>query len=280
MYQCATGRIIAAALIVVLSLGMLLSRSAASEFLVIAASPSVSVPLEALARAFEAVHPGVRVRIHYDSGLGLRQSIAAMQNSGRHFIGTGPFHLIAPSNPELLTRLEQKYYVLPGTRRVYATVPLVLVVPESLVEAPSSFDAVARDGSKRIAVADPEQTELGMRTQAFLRATGLAEAVTGRLDVAHDARGVIDHVVNGDADAGIVLGSDAVREGTRVRVAAVAEETRQRPVVYAMAMDRYCPNRALCEAFLAFTQTPDAAAILKRLGYGSPVQSEARLASR
>ncbi|MDE3242315.1 MAG: molybdate ABC transporter substrate-binding protein [Nitrospirota bacterium] len=242
----------------------------AEESLVILASPSLKAPLEALGHGFEATHPHVKVQIHYDSGLGLRQMIATMQNSGRHFIGSGPVHIIAPAGLELLERLEQRYYVLPGTRKAYAAVPLVLVVPESLADAHTSFEAFAHDPSKRLSVADPQRTELGLRTEAFLQGIGVVDALKGRLDEAHDARGVIDHVLNGEADAGIVFGSDAVRERERVRVVATSTEETHRPIVYWMAMERFCPNRALCEAFLDFTQSQEAQAILTRLGYGSP----------
>ena len=245
------------------------------ETLLIAASPSVKVPLEAITQAFERVHPEVRVRIHYDSGLGLRQSIAAMQNAGRYFIGSGPIHLVAPASGDLLDRLERRYYVLPGTQRIYASVPLVLVVPESLVEAPASFDALAQDGTKRVAIADPILTELGLRTEGFLKAAGLTQALQGRIDVAHDAKGVIDHVLNGEADAGIIFGSDAGREHARVRVVAKSTARLSRPIFYSIGMDRYCPNRDLCRAFLDFTQTAEAQEALKPLGYGSAGQQAA-----
>lgn len=244
--------------------------SFAVETLVIAASPSVKVPLEAIAQAFERVHPDVRVRIHYDSGLGLRQSLAAMQNTGRYFIGSGPIHLIAPASREVLDRLERRYYVLPGTQRTYASVPLVLVVAESLVEAPASFEALAQDATKRLAIADPGLTELGFRTEGFLKAAELTQSMQGRLDVAHDAKGVVDHVLNGEADAGIIFGSDAVQERTRVRVVARSTEHLYRPIVYSIAMERYCPDRDMCQAFLAFTQSVEAQEALKSLGYGSP----------
>jgi molybdate transport system substrate-binding protein len=252
------------------------SDSGFAEPLIIAASPSVKVPLEALAQAFERSHPDVHVRVHYDSGLGLRQSIASMQNSGRYFIGSGPFHLIAPASGEVLDRLERRYYVLPGTRRAYASVPLVLIVPESLADAPASFEALAEDATKKVSVADAGLTELGLRTRSFLDAVGLSATLQGRLDVAHDAKGVIDDVLNGDADAGIVFGSDAIRESARVRVVATSTEKTHRPVLYSIAMERYCPNRDLCQAFLAFTQSVEAQTTLQPLGYGLPSQVGSR----
>lgn len=250
----------------VLCLGGGVTPVAAAD-LVIAASPSVAVPLEALARAYEVTHPQTRVRLYYDRALDLRRTLASIQQDGRHFIGTGEVSLVAPGDDELLDRLEQKYYVLPGSRQVYAVNRLVLVVPEALVEAPSSFDAVAADGRLRLAVADPDSTALGRETRELLETLGLVGAVEGRVDMAADARGVLDHVLNGQADVGIVSGSDAARERDRVRVVATAPGDRPAPKMHSIAMERYCPDRARGEEFLRFLHTEAARAAIRLVGY-------------
>ena len=259
--------------IVVLIIALLWSVDGWAEPLIIAASPSMKVPVEALGRAFEAKHPDVQVRVYYDTGLDLRRTIAGMENNprGRYFIGTGPIHLIAPGGDELITRLEQKYYVLPGTRRAYVTVPLALIVPATLVEAPSLQD-LANRSVKRIAIADPTLTELGRQTTQLFNALGIAEVVKGKLDIASDARGILDHLLHGEADVGIVFGPDAYRERERVRVVAVSADQTINPTVHSMAMERYCPNRTLCEEFLSFIQTSEAHAVVKNLGYVPPVK--------
>jgi molybdate transport system substrate-binding protein len=243
------------------------SVSESVEPLVIATSPSVKAPVEALGRLFETSRPDVRVLVYVDSGLDMRRTIAAMENSliGEYALaGKGPIHLVAPGGDELITRLEQKYYVLPGTRRTYAREQLVLVVPEQLVEAPTSFEELS-GRVNRLAVADPDRTVLGQQTKGLLRLLGYS----GQLDVATDARGVLDHVLSGQADAGIIFGKEAVKEQERVRIAAIAA-TGYVPVVHSMAMERYCPNRRLCEEFLAFVQSTEAQHVLKRLGYSIP----------
>jgi molybdate transport system substrate-binding protein len=240
------------------------------EPLVIAASPGMKGPIEALARSFEKIHPNVKVKVYYDTGLDLRRTVASLQNTGKHFIGTGPIHLIAPGGDELITRLETKYYVLPETRHPYAAVPLVLVVPVALVEAPSSFEELGKGAAYRIAIADPTLTELGRQTRQLLTSLGVADDIRGRLDVASDARGVLDHLLLGQADVGIIFGPDAVKEQERVRVVATAGKPNFEPTIHSMAMERYCPNRSLCEEFLVFIQSPEAQAVLKLLGYLSP----------
>lgn len=263
-------------LIVVVLVAGGIGSAASSEPLVVAASPSLAQPLEALAKAFEASHPDVKVRLYFDSGLDLRRTIAAMENNprGQYFIGSGPIHILAPGGDELITRLEQKYYVLPKTRRPYATVSLVLVVPESLVDAPSSFESLAQDTRIRVAVADPMLTVLGQKTNELLKALGIADAIKSRLDVATDFRAVLDHVLNGQADVGIIFGPEAYEKRERVRVVAVAPEQTIPPIIHSLAMERYCPDRPLCEEFLRFSESTEARNILKGLGYGSPSQGE------
>lgn len=248
----------------------------ATEALIIATSPSVAPAVEALGRQFETTHPDVRVRLYLDSGLDLRRTIAGMENNprGQYFIGSGPIHLVAPGGDELLTRLEQKYYVLPGTRRPYAEVPLVMVVPEALVDAPTSFESLTQNKTLRIAVGDPALTMLGQRTMQLLTTLGIWAAVENRLDRASDVRSVLDHVLNGEADVGIVFGPDAVQESQRVRIVAASERGIISPVTHSMAMERYCPNRALCAEFLSFIQSDEAQKALQRLGYTSPPQSQ------
>ena len=261
------GAIVSAALLIVLA-----TTARAAEHLIIAASPSVAVPVEALSRQFEATHPHVRVKIYYDSGLSLRQTISTLENRGPYFIGTGPIHLLAPGGDELIARLQHRYYVLPGTAVAYASVPLVLVVPESLVEAPASFDMALRDPRIRIAVADPSLTVLGEETVRLFRSKGLTQAVSERLDIAADAGGVLDHLLNGKADVAIVFGPDAARERQRVRVVDVAADRSVTGKVHSMAMERSCPDRALCQEFLASIQTAESQALLRTLGYGPPPQ--------
>lgn len=239
-------------------------HAGAVQDLIVTASPAVANAMVQLGRAFEATHPHVRVRVSVDTSLDLRRTVSAMENRGRSFIGSGPIHFVAPGGDELITRMEQKYYLLPEARALYATERLVLVAPESLSEAPESFEALARMESVRIAVAD-RTTRLGVETDRVLTALGL----TGKqIDLANDQAGVLDHLLSGQADVGIVFGQEAVKAQERVRVLAVAPTELYRPIPHSVAMERYCPDRGLCEAFLQFVTSPEGQAVLRRLGYG------------
>jgi molybdate transport system substrate-binding protein len=239
----------------------------AARVLVIATSPAVEEAIAQLGRAFEVSHPDVHVQLSVDTSLDLRRTVAAMENQGKFFIGSGPIHLVAPGGDEVITRMEQKYYLLPEAKVRYATERLVLVAPESLSEAPESFEALARMPTVRIAIAD-QKTRLGVETSRLLSALGLNSAEGARIDLANDPAGILDHMLSGQADVGIMFGQDAVRVQQRVRIVATAPTGLYKPIPHSISMERYCPDRPLCEEFLQFVTSPDGQSVLKRLGYG------------
>lgn len=239
----------------------------AARVLVIATSPAVAEAMTQLGRAFETSHPDVQVQLSVDTSLDLRRTVAAMENQGKFFIGSGPIHLVAPGGDEVITRMEQKYYLLPEAKVRYATERLVLVAPESLSEAPESFEALASLSAVRIAIAD-QKTRLGVETDRLLSALGLKSAEGKQIDLANDQAGILDHVLSGQADVGVMFGQDAARVQQRVRIVATAPTGLYKPIPHSISMERYCPDRPLCEEFLRFAISPDGQAVLKRLGYG------------
>jgi molybdate transport system substrate-binding protein len=228
--------------LVLFALATVDSASEAARNLVIATSPTVKDAIVALGHAFERSHEGVRVQVAVDTSLDLRRTIAGMENRGKAFIGSGPIHLER----------------------------LVLVAPESLSEAPESLEALANMDAVRIAVADGT-TRLGVETARLLSALRLN---TQRLHVASDAAGILDHVLSGQADVGIMFGHDAARVQQRVRVLAEAPTALYQPVPHSIAMERYCPDRQLCQEFLRFVTSPAGQSVVKQLGYGPGQQPE------
>ncbi len=246
------------------------TASRAEEPLVILASPTLERPLVALAEAFEGSHPDVQIKILLDSAMALRGTIGRLQHSGRYGPHAGLVHLVVPADQELLDRLEYRYYVLPGTRRAYATDRLVLVVPNGSNESALSLADLVKDKTRRLVVADPEVSGLGHQSRQPLDALLRRVEIRSTVIVAHDAHGIVDRLAHGMADVGILFEHQAAQARTLVRLAGVIEPEVSPPVVYAMAMDRFCPNRTLCHQFLEFSQSHEARAVLARLGYGPP----------
>ena len=241
-----------------------------AEPLIILASPRLEKPLVALAESFESTHADVHVKILLDSGLGLRGTIARLQNAGLYGIESGIVHIVAPADQQLIDRLEDRYYVLPGTRRPFATARLVLVASADGPAPLPSVQELSTATAVRIVVADPEVSELGHKTKSALDQLQWSSAATDRLIVGHDVRGVLDRIIHGKAEVGILFEHQAVAAGPSVKIIAQLPEEAAPPIVYAMAMERFCPNRPLCRSFLDFSQSPEARKLLARLGYSAP----------
>lgn len=247
--------------------------SVQAEPLVILTSHRLEKPLVALAESFESKHPDVHVKILLGSGLVLRGTIARLQNAGLYGIESGVVHIVAPADQQLLDRLEHRHYVLPDTRRPFATARLVLVAPAERQAPVQSFEELGRATAVSVVVADPEVSELGHRTHSALGHLHWSDDGINHVILAHDGKGVIDRMIHRKADVGIVFEHQARAAGSSLKIIAPLPERLAPPVVYAMEMDRFCPNRALCQSFLDFTQSSEARTILAGLGYGAPNSS-------
>lgn len=240
-----------------------------AEPLVILTSPRLEKPLVGLAVSFESSHPDVHIKILLDSGLGLRGTVARLQNAGLYGVESGVVHIVAPADQQLLDRLEDRHYVLPSTRRPFAMDRLVLVSTADRPTPIDSFEDLRSATTVSIVVADPDVSELGHRTQSALHHLQWSDAKTDRVIMSHDARGVLDRIIHRKADVGILFEHQAVAAGGGIKIIAPLPQEIAPPVIYAMAMERFCPNRLLCQSFLDFTQSQEARTILAGLGYGA-----------
>lgn len=242
-------------------------RDSGAESLVIETSPSVKDAMAALGRGFETTHPHVTVQLSVDQAVDLRRTIAALENRGLLNTDSSPIHIVAPGGDELITRLENRQYILPMSRTVYATEQLVLIAHDASTDSPISFEALAQAESVRVAVADLT-TQLGIETARLLSAVGFKDSQQIRLSHASTHTGVLDHVVAGNVTAGIVFGHQAYQSGLPLRIVAAAPPNLYRPIAHSMAVQRHCPNRQLCQEFLRFATSFEGQLILKQLGYG------------
>jgi molybdate transport system substrate-binding protein len=231
-----------------------------AETLTIAVSPEFAPPLKALGEAFESANPGVKVRLYYGSGIHLEQALRAKQ-----------IHLVAPGTNVWSDDGEAKrYQVLSKTLRPYAVVPIALAASASLPNPPSSLEDLGQMSGLRVVIIGDPATELGRRTQELLDHLGLRSAVQGRLETVRNTQGVLDHLSRGRADVGILFGPDAVQQIGRFQIIPVTPNGSHQPILLPLALDRFCPNAELGQAFLDFTLSPEAQAVLKRLGYDLP----------
>ncbi len=115
---------------------------------------------------------------------------------------------------------------------------LVLVAPAGAglaVRFDAAEPAQALPGVRRLAVADPGHVPAGRYAREALQALGWWEALQPLLIPARDVRAALRLVEIGEAGAGIVYATDAVRSG-RVEVVAALPAQLHTPIHYPAAL--------------------------------------------
>lgn len=220
------------------------------------AAASLTEPLRALAPAFEAEHPGVRLRLSFGATSFLERQAEA---------GAGFDLFVAAALPPV-ERLERSGRLDPTTRVVVATNTLVVIVPAG-EEAPAPRIRTLADlaGLPRVALGQ-KGVPVGEYAREALASAGILEEVTQA--GYPDEPAVVAAVAEGGAPAGIVYASSLASHPRRDRVARAldVDPRLHAPVVYPAALAAGAPHRELAAALVAHLRGEAGRAALARAG--------------
>lgn len=142
---------------------------------------------------------------------------------------------------------------------------LVLVTPK---KSPASelgvFEQITK--CKRLAVGDFKSVPAGAYAKQALEFGGVLEQMNRRLIKGDSVRRVLFYVERGEVDAGIVYSTDA-KVSRSVKVAGLFPMNAHAPILYPVSGCASSRNKESAAAFLAFLQTPDAAAVFEKFGF-------------
>lgn len=185
-------------------------------------------------------------------------------------IETGaPVDVFASAGALQMDELAAKNLVDGAARRIFARNTLVLITPRDSALGIKSFADLAKPEVRKIAVGNPKTVPAGQYTEEMLQKTNLKNAVEPKLITAEDVRQVLDYVVRGETDAGIVYATDALAAGDKARTAAVADENAHAPVLYPIAVVRDSPQKASAQAFVDLVLSREGQEILRRYGFAA-----------
>ena len=192
-------RVVAVALVGALALtGCSAGAGGDEETLTVLAAASLTETFTELAEEFEAEHPGVRVRLAFDSSATLAQQ--ALEGA--------PADVLATADARTM---ELASDAVSGDPRTFASNSLVLVAPADGRAGVDGFDDVA--SGRAAYVACVETAPCGALWSALAEEQQVeAEPVSLEVDV----KAVLARVVADEADAGVVYATDAVSAGEDV----------------------------------------------------------------
>ena len=217
---------------------------------------SLSEPMTAVAAAYGADRPDVRVRLV----VGASNVLAEQMRAG------APIDLLVSADPRVLDRLAADAVVEPAGRVRLAGNRLVVLVRQGLPVATASAEQLLAAQIRRIAVPDAA-VPVGRYARDWLAARGLLAALEPRIVATADARATLAAVDAGDVDAAIVYATDA-RLAASARTAFEIAAAEQPEIAYEAALRAGAGDEA--RAFFAFLAGGGAARALAVAGFSPP----------
>ncbi len=235
-----------------LALLMCISSARADEITVSAAA-SLQDVLRRLGANFSRSRPQTRVNFNFGSSGTLQKQIEA----------GAPVDIFLSAADKPMNSLAAKGEIDLSTRRVLARGELVLIAPRGSKLKNLGDLRLPSVGSVAVGSAGVPAGDYARQTLKALRFTG---AVNRKLIVAKDVRAVLTLVAAGNADAGFVYKTDALRS-PRVRIVASAAPQLHDPIRYPMAIVASAPNKNGARAFWNYLQSASAKRVLKQFGF-------------
>ncbi|CAN5626772.1 molybdate ABC transporter substrate-binding protein [soil metagenome] len=169
--------------------------------LTVLGAASLTETFTTLAKEFEADHPGVQVKLSFDSSATLAEQVTA----------GAPADMLATADEDTMQTVVDAN-AAEGDPQVFATNHLQMVVPPKNPAGIAEFSDLDKAGVKYVVCVDTARC--GKLAVKVLAATGIkAEPVSEEVDV----KAVLSKVELDEADAGLVYATDAVAGGDKVK---------------------------------------------------------------
>ena len=160
-------------------------------------------------------------------------------------------------------------FVLQGTRCNLVENKVTLVVPEGNPAGISSFDDVATDKVKLIALGNSD-VPVGQYSEEIFTSMGVWDQLNAgqKITFGTNVKEVTSQVAEAAVDCGVVYGTDAYSAG--LEVVAEAPDGTHKPVIYPAAVLNTTKNGDAAKAFLEFLKGDECSAVFESVGFSIP----------
>jgi len=177
-----------------------------------------------------------------------------------------PVDLFISAAPTQMDNLQKKDLLLNYTRVNLLNNKVVLVVPNDSTLGITSFNDLALDKVKKIAVGDPKSVPAGTYAQQAFDQLGITTKIQPKEVLAGDVRQVLTYVEGNNVDAGIVYSTDALTS-TKVKVVASGPAEINAKIVYPAAVIKASKNPDAARAYLNYLYSQQAKTVFEKYGF-------------
>lgn len=226
----------------------------ADQELIVSAAVSLRDAFGEIGKLYEQ-RTGTRVIFNFGASGALQRQL----ESG------APADVFASAALKQMDELANKNLIVTESRRNFARNTMVLITPRDSKLDITSFAGLADAKVEKIAVGNPKTVPAGEYAAQLLN--NLSLRIEGRLIYGEDVRQVLDYVVRGEVDAGIVYASDARTVDGLIRVVARADESLHNPILYPIAIVRDSRRQGAARGFIELVMGAEGQSILRRNGF-------------
>ncbi len=229
--------------------------------LTISAAISLKDAFDAIGKAFRSA-TGKKINFNYASSGALQRQI---ENGA-------PVDVFASAGGKQMDEVENGGFIDPATRRDVAGNSIVLVVPKDSKLKINEFDDLRTVNVKRIAIGNPKTVPAGQYALESLQTLSLGDELKTKLIFAENVRQVLDYVMRGEVDAGIVYGTDAKSAEANLIQIAIADEESHSPILYPIAIVKESKQTKAAQEFVDFVLSERGQEILRQFGFKAAVR--------
>ena len=242
------------------------NAEAAEVTLNVFAAASMTETLTEIQKMYKEVAPNVTLVFNFDSSGTLKTQIQEGADCDV-FISAAQKQmnqLDKDADPEVNT--EGLDYVLEGTRINLLENKVVLAVPDGNPKGIESFADLGTDKLSLLALGN-EDVPVGQYSEEILTNLGMLDQLEqeNKITYGSNVKEVTTQVSEAAADAGIIYATDAYSAG--LPVAAQADDTMCKQVIYPAAVLNISENQDAAEAFLDYLKTDDCMKVFEEVGF-------------
>jgi molybdate transport system substrate-binding protein len=201
------------------------------------------------------------------TGTTVRFSFGASGVLEKQIEAGAPLDVFASAGEREMAELQGKGLIQISSRADFARNTLVLVAPVDAKLRLPSLAALAGNEVKRVAIGNPSTVPAGYYAQQLLRSLQLWETLEPKLIPAENVRQVLDYVMRGEVDAGIVYSTDVAIAHGQVKVCAEAPQGKYGPILYPIAILQTAANNPMAHSFESMVLGAEGQTILAKYGF-------------
>jgi molybdate transport system substrate-binding protein len=230
--------------------------------LTISAAASLTEVMGEITSLYKIEKPNVTLNYNFASS-GILQKQIEQGAEVDLFFSAGKKQMVA---------LQEKGLLIDDTNVNLVGNSVVLIVKNDSKLGISDFKDAADNKIVKIALGEPKTVPVGQYSEEVFTSLNILDKVKSKAVYAKDVKEVLTWVETGNADAGVVYGTDA-KTSKKVKVVSIAsDDLYKTPVVYPAAVIKASKNVEDTKTFLKFLSSDKAKKVFTTYGFDSTLK--------